>query len=101
MSGDDGLRLYCVSNSSQSGVGTITASNVDTLNTGDTGIWRVAYPGNRPGFLRLQTRGTPTQPMLLTISTQGIYTCTIPDDEENDIILNVGLYRNGFSGKYN
>ena len=99
VSGDDGLRLYCVSNSSQSGVGTITASNGDTLNTGANGIWNVAYPGNRPGFLRLQTRTQPT--MLLSDSTQGIYTCTIPDDDGNDIILNVGLYPNGFNGKYN
>ena len=100
VSGDDGLRLYCVSNSSQSGVGTITTSNGDMFNIGSNGIWNVAYPGNRPGFLRLQTRTQPTT-MLLTASDQGIYTCTIPDDEGNDIILNVGLYPNDFNGKYN
>ena len=101
MSGDDGLRLYCVSNSSQSGVGTITLLNGVTLNTaGSNGIWNVAYPGNRPGFLRLQTRTQPTT-MLLSDSTQGIYTCNIPDDDGNDIILNVGLYPIDFNGKYN
>ena len=101
VSGDDGLKLYCVSNSSQSEVGTITASNGVTLSTGANGIWNVAYPGNRPGFLRLQNRIPSGGPMLLTASTQGIYTCTIPDDEGNDIILNVGLYPNGFNSKYN
>ena len=101
VSGSDGLRLYCVSNSSQPRMGTITLLNGVTLNTAaSNGIWNVAYPGNRPGFLRLQTRTQPTT-MLLTISTQGIYTCTIPDDEGNDIILNVGLYPNGFNSKYN
>ena len=101
MSGDDGLRLYCVSNSSQSGVGTITASNGDMFNIGSNGIWNVAYSGNRPGFLRLQNRIVSNTPMLLTVSTQGIYTCTIPDDEGNDITLNVGLYPNDFNSKYN
>ena len=100
VSGDDGLRLYCVSNSSQSGVGTITASNGDMFNIGINGIWRVFNLDNRPGFLRLQTRTQPTT-MLLTISTQGMYTCTIPDDEGNDIILNVGLYPSDFNSKYN
>ena len=102
MSGDDGLRLYCVSDSSQSGVGTITASNGVALNIGyNEDLWRVQNPGNRPGFLRLHNRIPSTQPMLLTISTQGIYTCTIPDDDGNDFILNVGLYPNDFNGKYN
>ena len=102
VSGSDGLRLYCVSNSSQSGVGTITASNGDTLNIGyNEDLWRVQNPDNRPGFLRLQNRIVSNTPMLLTTSTQGIYTCTIPDDDGNDIILNVGLYPIDFSGKYN
>ena len=102
MSGDDGLRLYCVSNSSQSGVGTITTSNVDTLNIGyNQDLWRVQNPGNRPGFLRLHNRIPSGGPMLLTPSDQGIYTCTIPDDEGNDITLNVGLYPIDFNSKYN
>ena len=101
VSATDGLRLYCVSNSSQSGVGTITASNVDTLNIGSNGIWNVAYPNNRPGFLRLHNRILSGGPMLLTTTTQGIYTCTIPDDDGNDITLNVGLYPIDFNSKYN
>ena len=101
VSATNGLRLFCVSNSSQSGVGTITLLNGVTLDTGANGIWYVAYPNNRPGFLRLQTRILSGGPMLLTPSDQGIYTCTIPDDDGNDIILNVGLYPIDFSGKYN
>ena len=102
VSATNGLKLYCVSNSSQSGVGTITASNGDILNIGyNEDLWRVQNPGNRPGFLRLQNRIPSGGPMLLTISTQGIYTCTLPDDEGNDIILNVGLYPSDFNSKYN
>ena len=94
VSGSDGLRLFCVSNSSRSGVGTITASNGETLNIGNNGIWNLANVGTRPGFLRLQTR------QLLTASDQGIYTCNIPVDNENYFIFNVGLYPSDFNGKY-
>ena len=102
MSDSDGLRLYCVSNSSQSGVGTIITSNGDTLNIGyNEDLWRVKNPDNRPGFLHLHNKVLSGVPMLLSDSDQGIYTCTIPDDDGNDIILNVGLYPSDFNGKYN
>ena len=100
MSTSIGLRLFCVSNSSQPGVGTITASNGDTLDTGHTGIWNVAYSGYRPGVLRIQNRIVSRVPMLLTPSDQGIYTCTIPDDNGNNFIFNVGLYPNDFNCEY-
>ena len=95
MSGSDGLRLYCVSNSSQPGVGTITASNGDMLNIDyNDNLWRVQNYGSRPGFLCLQTRES------LTASDQGIYTCNISDDNGNDFIFNVGLYPSDFNGMY-
>ena len=100
MSASNGLRLLCVSNSSQSGVGAITANSGSKLSTGAAGIWNVAYPSNRPGVLRLHNRIVSTVPMLLTASDQGIYTCAIPDDNGNDFIFNVGLYPYGFNGKY-
>ena len=100
VSGSDGLRLYCVSNSSQSGVGTITASNGDNLNSGNNGIWRVQNIGNRPGIFGLQNRISSDTLMVLTHSDQGIYTCNISDDNGNDFIFNVGLYPSDFNGKY-
>ena len=100
MSTSIGLRLFCVSNSSQPGVETITASNGDTLNTGHTGIWYVGYQISRPGVQRIQNRIVSNVPMLLTLSDQGIYTCTIPDDNGNDFIFNVGLYPIDFNGEY-
>ena len=98
VSGSNRLRLYCVSNSSLSGVGTITASNGETLDIGSNGIWNLANLGTRPGFLRLQTRKSMSY--LLTDLDQGIYTCTIPDDNGNDFIFNVGLYPSDFNGMY-
>ena len=97
VSASDGFRLFCVSNSSQSGVGTITTRNGGTLTVNGTntdGPWLLASPANRPGVLRLQTAST-----LVIVSDQGIYTCTIPDSNGNTFVFNVGLYPNGFSGK--
>ena len=92
VSASNGLRLLCVSNSSKSGVGMITLSNGD-----NNGIWRVNNPENRPGFLRLQNKNTMNK--LVTPSDQGIYTCIIPDDNENNFTFNVGLYPNSFNSK--
>ena len=100
MSGIDGLILYCVSNSSQSGVGTITLSNGDNLNSGNNGIWKVQKPGSRPGIFGLQNRISSGTPMVLTHSDQGIYTCNIPDGDENDFIFNIGLYPSDFNGTF-
>ena len=96
VSGSDGLRLECVSNSSQSGVGMITAYDEGTLPIGsNTGVWRLVNPFSRPGVLRLQTAGTS----LMTSSDEGIYTCTIPDSNGNQLAINFGLYALNFSGE--
>ena len=98
VSASNGIGLYCVSNSSQSGVGTIITSNGETLHIGyDAGLWRVQNPGNRPGVLHVQNR---IESMIITASDQGIYTCTIPDDNGNEFIFNVGLYPIDFNGNY-
>ena len=91
---NSGVRLEfdCVSNSSQSGVAVITGRSGTVLTSG--GIWQVGVPFNRPGAHRVQAVGA------FTASHQGIYTCTIDDDNSNSIALNVGLYPHGFSGEY-
>ena len=89
--------FFCVSNSSQSGVGVITGQNETTLTDwaplAGGGIWRVINSFSRPGVLRVRLRG------VLTAGDQGIYSCTIPDDNGNNITINVGLYPSGFSGE--
>ena len=100
VSAGDGLRLFCVSNSSQSGVGMITTRNGTTLTVSGTNtddLWILTNPSDRPGVLRLQTRTTST---LMNASDQGIYTCTIPDSTGNTFVFNVGLYPSDFNGKY-
>ena len=80
----------CVSNSSQPGVGEITGLDGTTLTSGSG--WFVNRGGNIPGFIRA------TKPTF-TASDQGIYTCTISDDNGNVMVFNVGLYSTVFSGE--
>ena len=88
----DFLRFECVSNSSRTGVGEITGRDGNTLTTG--GIWTIRQsPGVRPGLIRVGVRSE------FTASDQGIYTCTIPDANSNNIAINFGLYPNGFNGE--
>ena len=95
ISASDGLRLECVSNSSQSGVGVVTARDGTTLNINtNVGNLRLTNPFSRPGVLRLLTISGS-----LTASDQGIYTCTIPDSNNKQFVFNVGLYPSDFSGK--
>ena len=82
----DGLFLDCVSNSSQSGVGMITGPDENTLYH-----YGVTHPFSRPGVIRLQRQS-------FSATDQGIYTCTIPDNKDNQFIFNVGLYPIGFMG---
>ena len=88
ISANYGLLFDCVSNSSQSGVGTITAPDGVDLSV------LIIHPYNRPGVIRFRTLGLPLQD-----PDQGIYTCTIPDSNGYNISLNVGLYPPGFNGE--
>ena len=97
VSGSSSLWLDCVSNSSQSGVGTITAPDGTVLTPHDStaGVWSISSPFDRPGVVRFRTlTSTP-----LPASDQGIYTCTMPDSNGANISLNVGLYPHGFHSK--
>ena len=96
MSASDGLLMDCVSNSSQSGVGMITGLDGNPLPTGIIGVWQVINPFVRPGVLRLQTISTSS----VTAADRGIYSCTIPDSNDNQFTINVGLYPSGFMSKY-
>ena len=60
----------------------------------NAGALRLVNPFRRHGILRLQTKIG-----VMTASDQGIYTCTIPDSNDNTFVFNVGLYPNDFSSK--
>ena len=93
--GSDGFLFDCISNSSQSRVGTITALDGSVLPTGsDQSTLTAEHPFNRPGIVRLQATAA-----LITTINQSIYTCTIPDSNGNQFVINVGVYPNGFSSE--
>ena len=81
VSASDGLRLESVSNSSRDEVGMITGRDGNTIPLGDTGIWRLTNPFNRPGVLRLLTNTQSS----ITAADQGIYTCTVPDSNGGQV----------------
>ena len=92
VSDNDGqLSLECVS--SQSALGDITGLD-DNMFTGNS-VLRVGHPFDRPGVRRLRTNHDTS----LTAADQGIYTCTVPDSNDNQTVINVGLYPTGFSGE--
>ena len=59
-------------------------------------VWMVNNPYGRPGALRLVTI---LQSSSLPATSQGIYTGTIPEINNNTFFFNVGLYPTGFNGR--
>ena len=90
---NDRIQFECVSNSSQTGVGGITGRDGTPLTNNEGNVRAIVSIGGRPGFIRFRALYS------FTTGDQGIYTCTIPDVNGVDIIINVGLYPNGFDGK--
>ena len=80
-------------------MGVITGRDGSQLNTNDPlsggGTWSVTNPYSRPGVLRVWVNG------VLSPGAQGVYSCTIPDDNGVLITINVGLYPNGYQGEWN
>ena len=87
------FRVRCISNSSLSGVGSITMVNGSTLVPDtETDSLRIINTYSRPGVIKIESKSEQT-------SEQGIYTCTIPDSIGNQIVFNFGLYSHGFMSK--
>ena len=74
----------------------ITGRDGNPLTLGVTGVWRLTNPFNRPGVLRLLTHNTQSP---ITAADQGIYTCTLPDSNGDQVVFNIGLYPRAFDGK--
>ena len=94
VSGRDGVRFECVSNSSRDGIGTITTPNGATLRAGGS-TEQLKITSENPGVLTVETK----EAVSLSDREQGIYTCTMPDSSGTDIVLNVGVYPSGFNGE--
>ena len=98
--GSWGVRLSCCSNSTNSNVGSFTFPNgvVHSSDYGSWlhGTWVIEKYSDR---VRLQYRNSATSGTLRPDAI-GIYTCTRPDSEGNLLQENIGLYNEGFNGKY-
>ena len=93
------LMIECVSNSSESGLGSVIVPNQSILlPPARTDYWRIISPFRRPGVLRILNIDYGS---LVTYTEQGIYTCSIPDSNGNEFVFNFGLYPEGFMGKIN
>ena len=95
VSASDGVRLDCISNSSNYTVGEFTTPNMSMLVSPESSDPYVTlkYPHNRPGVIRLLNKAN-TFPS----EGKGIYTCNIPDSNEKTISINVGIYPHEFIG---
>ena len=94
VSGRDGVRFECVSNSSRDGIGTITSPSSATLRAGGS-TEQLKITSEKPGVLTVETK----EAVSLSDREQGIYTCTMPDSSGTDVVLNVGVYPSGFNGE--
>ena len=90
------LIINFVCNSSQSVVGTMLYTPHGTILAPYATIGALFFvsPFDRPGVLHLWQRSYLPFP----VTYQGIYTCTIPDNNGIDISLNEGVYLPGFNG---
>ena len=80
-------------------MGVITGRDGSQLTDGASlsggGTWSVTNPYSRPGVRRVWVN------VGLSPGDQGVYSCTIPDNNGVLITINVGLYPNGYQGEWN
>ena len=86
--------IYCSSGSRGSNIGQWTAPNGEIVTQTESLLTVVRGGGNFPGYVGLQLRPNRT----LSVYDEGIYTCTIPDENGDERTLLIGLYRYGYYG---
>lgn len=96
--------MECVSNSSRTGrelLGTCITPGGVVLHPGDKhGDLELRNSFTIPGFLRFETSPVNyTHGLPLQTSDQGIYTCSIPDNNGVIFSFNVGFYTEDFNGE--
>ena len=89
-------KLFCLSRSLQPHVGAWLApdgSDItnNTMDHFDVNLGREDYPGSISMEVKIGYS--------LGSNEQGVYTCTIPDENGEQQYLHVGIYRNGFDGE--
>ena len=87
--------FWCLSGSAMSGAGSLIAPDgTDITNTGGDAFEITVGDVDDPGYLII--RGFDS--VVLQQSDQGVYTCSIPDHEENTQWFHIGIFTSQFSG---
>ena len=87
------LRLRCRSGTTLVDVGEFIGLNETALDgTTNPFIVKVS-PSNNPGLMIVRTTS------LTSADDQGVYTCRIPDERNNSVDINIGIYLNGFNSE--
>ena len=87
------IQLRCISGSTSTDVGEfigLDETNIMSL-SGDPFTVTVS-PGGNPGHINIETNS-------LNSTDQGVYTCRIPDEKNNKVHVNVGIYLSGFNSE--
>ena len=89
--------IYCNSGSKLAGIGQwFSPSGAEiTQNSGGT-FTVVRGGGNIPSYIGLQLRAGRS----FSTSDEGIYTCLIPDENDVEQALQIGIYHDGYIGEY-
>ena len=97
-----GMRFafLCHSGSTEVEVGQFLDPNGNSLPIGQTtgpfAVGRIGNPIQPASFLVQNLAGFE---IALTAADEGVYTCHIPDENGNDVDVNIGIYRNGFNSE--
>ena len=89
--------IQCISGSNLPDLGSI-ASPTGLILDNDNDIFEVRIGDeDDPGFIQLDLKSGRS----ISFSHQGIYTCTIPDENGNYASLHFGLYLPAFASRHN
>ena len=84
------VSLRCRSGTTLVGVGEFIGLDGTALNGTTNPFSVIVSPVNSPGHINIETTS------LTSAADQGVYTCRIPDESNNSVDVNIGIYLNGF-----
>ena len=97
----DRIRFQCRSESTMTGVGQLVDLDGNSFTIEQTSggfiVQKTGSGSGHPGSVQFRNR-VSTEPDL-TADDEGVYSCRIPDENGNDVDVNIGVYRNGFNSE--
>ena len=91
------MGFYCCSNSTSGYIGTFIGLNAITY-SGKFSVQRYSSSSSHAGCMQIYLSYHSSS---LYSSEQGIYTCRMPDSTGRNIDVNIGIYRHGYTSKFN